>query len=279
MENKVVKIPGAETVSLLLANHQLQNGTTGLLTQEDIMFFKHIFNSTLKDYCFGGLGGTLINISTTCKDQKEKDMIERNFKYAPILLSFSMAYDEEMENRSDLPKYDVMSKIYANFSKEKARCVNAYGEYAGLYDGILFREVLSNAQMDNYRESVVAEIKEINSVNGKPLNRWAKGEFNEAERREIDSICDRKDAYLFWTQMPNKLNQWTAENANDMIADAKAAFIKALKKGYPGIDIIKANQAIDVSVNKFETYNFLSKNFELMKSLRAAAKQDKPNSK
>ena len=72
MENNVVIIPGMETVAMLLSNHQLQYGKTGVVTQEDIIFFKHILNSTLKQYCFGGLGGTLVNISTSCNTQQEK---------------------------------------------------------------------------------------------------------------------------------------------------------------------------------------------------------------
>ena len=71
------------------------------------------------------------------------------------------------------------------------------------------------------------------------------------------------------------LDQWTAENANEMITIAKNKIINALKKGYPEIDIDKANHAIDVSVEKFETYNFLSKNFELVSRLRTAASQEK----
>ena len=278
MENNVVIIPGMETVAMLLSNHQLQYGKTGVVTQEDIIFFKHILNSTLKQYCFGGLGGTLVNISTSCKTQKEKEQNERNFKFTGILYSSSFAYDEDIENRNDLPKYDVMSKIYADFSKEKALCVNAYGEHAGLYSGILFREVLSNAQMDNYRELVIASIKELNVSDKDALKRWAKGEFSEEERRDIDAICEvmyRKDAFIFWTQNPRMLDQWTAENANEMITIAKNKIINALKKGYPEIDIDKANHAIDVSVEKFETYNFLSKNFELVSRLRTVASKEK----
>ena len=282
MENNVVKIPGMETVAMLLANHQLQYGKTGVVTQEDIIFFKHIFNSTLKEYCFGGLGGTLINISTSCKTQKEKEQNERNFKFTGILYSSSFAYDEDIENRNDLPKYDVMSKIYADFSKEKAKCTNAYGEYAGLYNGILFREVLSNAQMDNYREMVVSHIKKLKVPDAETAKRWSNGEFSEEERRDIDLICEimyRKDAFIFWTQNPHMLDQWTAENAHEMINIAKSRFINALKKEYPSIDTNKVNQAIDVSVEKFETYNFLSKNFELVSKIRAASDKGKGKQK